>query len=76
MLLIPALRKAAVVLVIGYFMAIEAAAREVFFGGIMVALTLLFWPGDGLRRARLFYAVCLVYLVAMIAGLLPRWEFT
>ena len=76
LLLVPPVRKPAVVLVIAYFVSIEAAAREVFFGGIMVALALLFLPGSALRRARPLYLLALGYLLAMIFGLLPRWEFT
>lgn len=76
MLLVPWLRKPGVVLVCLYFAAIEAAAREVFFGGIMVALALLFWPGNALGRARVVYGLALVYLLSMIFGVLPRWEFT
>jgi len=76
MLLVPRLRKLAVVLVLAYFAAIESAAREVFFGGIMAALALLFWPGDALGRARPVFLLVLVYLAAMAFGLLPRWQFT
>jgi hypothetical protein len=76
LLLLPALRKPGVVLVILYFVAIEAAAREVFFGGVMVALTLLFYSDSALRRARPAFVLALAYLLAMAAGLLPRWEFT
>lgn len=76
LLLVPRLRRLGVALVVAYFAAIEAAAREVFFGGLMVLLVLLFCSSDALRRARALYAVALAYVLAMVLGLLPRWEFT
>jgi hypothetical protein len=76
LLLIPRTRAVAVLLVVGYFGAIEAAAREVFFGGIMVGLALLFWPGDAIRRALPIFYLALGYLLAVIFGWLPSWVFT
>ena len=55
---------------------IETAAREVFFGGIMVGLALLFWPGEAIRRALPIFYVAFAYLLAVIFGWLPGWVFT
>ena len=66
----------AVPAVMAYFVAIESAAREVFFGGIMVGLVLLFLPAAAIRRAVSILCVGLGYLVAVIFGLLPGWTFT
>ena len=76
LLLLPRLRLPGVLLVVGYFVVIEAAARELFFGGIMAGLALLFWPGDAIRRVLPFFFLALAYLLAVIFGLLPGWVFT
>ena len=76
MLLVPRTRKLAVFGTLAYFVAIEAAAREVFFGGIMAALALAFGPPSWLRGARPFGYAGLVVLLATSFGLLPRWFFS
>jgi hypothetical protein len=76
LLLWPRMRPWVVSAVIAYFVAIELAAREVFFGGIMVGLVLLFLPAAAIGRALPILCVGLGYLLAVIFGLLPGWAFT
>jgi hypothetical protein len=76
LLLLRRTRALGVLLVVGYFAVIETAAREVFFGGIMVGLALLFWPGEAIRRALPIFYAALAYLLAVIFGWLPGWVFT
>lgn len=76
LLLIPATRRLAVFGTLAYFAAIESAAREVFFGGIMAALALGFGPPRWLRVAQPFLYAGLAALLATTFGLLPSWFFT
>lgn len=59
-----------------YLFAIEIGAREVFFGLLMLQLLLLFTERDWNRRLLPVFVAFTLYLLAMSAGLLPRWEFT
>lgn len=59
-----------------YLFAIEVGAREVFFGLLMVQLLLLFTERDWNRRLLPWFVAFALYLLAMSAGVLPRWEFT
>ncbi len=76
MLLLPGMRRLAVACTLAYFVAIEAAARELFFGGIMAALALSFGPPAWLSRARPWGFAGLGVLLATSFGLLPRWFFS
>jgi hypothetical protein len=76
MFLIPATRKLAVAGTFAYFVAIESAARELFFGGMMAAFALCFGPPDWLRRAAPIAYAGLAVLLATSFGLLPRWFFS
>jgi hypothetical protein len=76
MLLVPATRKLAVWGTLAYFVAIESAAREVFFGGMMAAFALSFGPLEWLRRAQPLGYAGLAVLLATSFGLLPRWFFS
>ena len=69
-------RRLAIVGLLAYFVCIEVAAREVFFGGTMAALALLFAHRDALRRALPLFVAGLAYLVATTAGFVPRWFFS
>lgn len=74
--LVPATRRLAIFGTLAYFVAIEAAAREVFFGGMMAALALSFGPPSWLRGARPWAYAGLAVLLATSFGLLPRWFFS
>lgn len=76
MLLVPATRKLAVFGTLAYFVAIESAARELFFGGMMAALVLCFGPAAWLRRALPVGFAGLALLLATRFGLLPGWFFS
>ena len=75
-LLVPATRKLAVLGTLAYFVAIESAAREVFFGGKMAALVLCFAPASWMRVARPIGFAGLAVLLATTFGLVPRWFFS
>jgi hypothetical protein len=55
-------RRLAVVGSMLFIFAIQSAAREVYFGGIMIGLILLFWPGDALRRSYPLFAAAYLWL--------------
>lgn len=55
---------------------IELAAREVFFGMIMFALLLLFWPGRAGPRSVPGFALASALLLATLLGWIPDWTFT
>jgi hypothetical protein len=76
MFLIPRTRRLAVWGTLAYFAAIEVAAREVFFGGIMAALALGFGPPSWLRRAQPLLYASLAVLLATSLGFLPYWFFS
>ena len=65
-LLVAATRRLAMVATIALFVAIQLGAREVFFGGVMVGLLLLFEPRD--RVAPWLPVAALVYLGRMFDG--------
>lgn len=75
-LLVPRLRRMALAVGIAFVIVIEIAARELFFGALMINSLLLFSPSALNRKALpLFVAFCL-YLLAVSLGLLPQWRFT
>jgi hypothetical protein len=76
LLLLPATRKLGVIGTLAYFVAIESAARELFFGGMMAALVLCFAPLAWMQRARPLGFAGLAVLLATTFGLLPRWFFS
>jgi hypothetical protein len=76
LLLVPRLRAFAVLVLIAFVLTIELGARELFFGALMVNLLLLFLREDWNRRLLPLFAGLLLYMLAMSAGLLPRWYFT
>jgi hypothetical protein len=76
LLLWPRTRRLAVIATVAYFGAIESAAREVFFGGLMVALVLLYGPASWLRRSLPVFFVGLAILLVTSFGLLPFWFFS
>jgi hypothetical protein len=76
MFLAPATRRLAILGTLAYFVAIEVAAREVFFGGMMAAFALGFGPPSWLRRAQPFAYAALAVLLATSLGLLPYWFFS
>ncbi len=76
LLLWPRTRQLAVIATLAYFGAIESAAREVFFGGLMVALVLLYAPASWLRGALPVLFAGLAILLATSFGLLPFWFFS
>lgn len=76
LLLWPRTRRLGVVAALAYFAVIESAAREVFFGGMMAALVLLYGPASWLRRALPVFFVALAVLLATSFGLLPFWFFS
>lgn len=76
LLFVPRLRLPALVALIGYIGTIEIAAREIFFGGLIVNLVLLFAPIDAGRRALPFFFALYAWALLSLAGLLPGWVFT
>ena len=76
LLLSPATRRLGVFATLVYFVAIESAAREVFFGGMMAALALSCGPPSWIVRAQPVGYAGLALLLATTFGLLPRWFFS
>ena len=76
MLLFRQTRHLGLLLVLGYIIAIELGAREIFFGGLIVNLLLLFAPTDWNRK--LLPAFVGLYLLALLStlGVIPHWGFT
>lgn len=60
---------------LGFLVAIELAAREIFFGALMAGLALLFLPGDANRRALPWLGALYAAVLATDVGLLPSWSF-
>ena len=75
LLLVPPTRILAAAGVIAFMLALELAAREVFFGMMMVSLALLYLPRDANRATLPAFAAAIAYLLATSAGLLPGWSF-
>ncbi len=69
-------RTTAAVAGIGLIAAIEAGAREVFFGSLMVNLLLLYFPANWNARALPGFILFYLVLLATALGWLPDWEFT
>lgn len=69
-------RTAAAVAGIGLIVVIEAGAREVFFGSLMVNLLLLYLPANWNARALPAFVLLYSVLLATALGWLPDWEFT
>ena len=76
LLFVPRWRAAALIGLIGYILAIEIAAREIFFGGLIVNLVLLFTPFDANRRTLPFWIAFYAWALLSMTPLLPRWVFT
>jgi hypothetical protein len=76
LLLVPRLRQAAAWLLIAFIAAVELGARELYFGLLMVQMLLLFPRAELNRRLLPLFVLFYLYLLAMSAGLLPRWYFT
>ncbi len=76
LLLIHRTRTLAVAALLAYVFAIEAGARELFFGLMMVGILLLFAPASWLKRSFPVFVAAYVYLTLLAVGLLPRWYFT
>ena len=55
--------------------AIEAAAREIVFGVLMVNLLFLFLPGKWNERAFLPSLGVYIYLIAAVFGLVPMFTY-
>jgi hypothetical protein len=64
-------RRFAMVASIALFLAIQIGAREVFFGGLMIGLLLLFSPRDRVATATPWIGA--VYLVWLLEPELSRW---
>jgi hypothetical protein len=75
LLLVARTRRLAALGVILFMIAVESAAREIFFGLLMVSLALLYAQGDANTRALPWLAAILAGLLATSAGLLPPWSF-
>ena len=75
-LLLQRTRAAALCASIAFIFAIEVAARELFFGALMISSLLLFARSDLHRRLMPFFAALCLYLLATSLGLLPAWRFT
>jgi hypothetical protein len=76
LLLFAPTRRLGVLATLAYFVAIESAAREVFFGGLMAALVLSCGPSSWIKRAQPIGYAGLLVLLATSVGLLPRWFFS
>ncbi len=76
MLIVPRLRRLAFLAAIGYVIAIELGARELFFGGLMINLLLLFASRDLNRKCLPLFVLLYAYVLAMVFGILPRWSFS
>ncbi len=61
---------------LGYLVAIEAGARELFFGLLMLGLLLLFFERDVNRRVLPWLVALLLWMLLVSFGVLPRWYFT
>lgn len=68
-------RRLAALGVLVFLFAIELGARELFFGGLMANLALLFLGARVHRAALPVFAVAYLYLFAMAVGWLPHWSF-
>jgi hypothetical protein len=75
LLLIHRTRRIAALGVIAFVFAIEIAARELFFGMLMVSLALLYGDRDWNRPALPWLATAIALLLASSAGLLPAASF-
>ena len=74
-LLVHRLRSAACLAAIALVVAIESAAHELFFGGLVIALLLSLLRRDVLHRMLPAFVLFYAYLLAMVIGVLPRWGF-
>jgi len=76
LLLIPKVRPLAALLSIGFIIAIEAGARELVFGALMINLLLVFLDGAWIKRLFPLFAVAYAYLVAAaILDWVPMFEY-
>ena len=75
MLLVPRLRSVAAIGVIALMGVLESAAREFFFGALMISLALLYPRRDLLTPGLPIFAAALAFLLAAGAGWLPGFSF-
>lgn len=68
-------RTVGLLLALGFLVATEAMARELFFGALYLNGLLLFVPGDLRRRSLPAFALFYVWLVLIRLGLLPEVTF-
>jgi hypothetical protein len=74
-LLVPWSRRIALVGAIAFVVAIEIAARELFFGALMINSLLVFGPSAIHRRALPWFAAFCLFLLAVSLAF-PQWRFT
>ncbi|MGH0037078.1 MAG: hypothetical protein ACQGVK_18790 [Myxococcota bacterium] len=60
---------------IAFIVGVELAAREIFFGGLIVFLLLLFDERRAAPRSLYLFVPVYAYLFAMAVGWLPHWSF-
>lgn len=60
---------------IAFLVAVELAARELFFGGLLAFLLLLFEGGRLAPRSLWGFVPAYAYVFAMAVGWLPHWSF-
>ena len=68
-------RVAATLAAIAFIIAVEAGARELLFGALMINLLLLFLPGSWNKRLFPVFLAMYVYLVAAGLGLVPVFSY-
>ena len=76
LLLIPRVRPLAAVFSIGFIIAIEAGARELVFGALMINLLLIFLDGAWIKRLFPLFSIMYAYLIAAAAlEWVPMFEY-
>jgi hypothetical protein len=74
-LLVPRLRRLAWPAGIAFLLVVELAARELFFGGLLAFLLLLFEGRRAAPRSLWVFVPAYGYVFAMALGWLPHWSF-
>ncbi len=75
LLIVRKTRVAAVLASIAFIFAIEAGARELMFGSLMINLLLLFLPGAWNKMMFPLFAALYLYLIAAELGLAPMFDY-
>lgn len=75
-LLVPWLRRVALLGCLLLLLGIELAAREVFFGALFANLLLLFAPKDLNRRLFPLFLLFFLWMLLVSMGVVPRWRLT